>query len=136
VLSAPRERAGFSAFQTPDSDGNGLPERYLVARSTCSSRGLEVIGSEVPAFDANDLDPGPDRVPDLVSACLEPSDVGSQQGFVTFSTGLNWQTTKRFSTFLRYRWSKRTSGGEIYAPEFDDNAITLGFTYSYDIDLY
>jgi hypothetical protein len=53
-----------------------------------------------------------------------------------FATSLNWQMSKRFSTFLRYRFSKRTSTGDQPLGEFDNNAFWLGFTYRYDVDLY
>lgn len=100
------------------------------------------IGDVVDLFDAgpNAADPCPgDPVAVISNAsvrCLGFSSRDVSQDSLSLSTGLNWQMTRRFSTFLRYSWFDRSGGGDVVVPEYDKSVVTLGFRYGYDIDLY
>jgi hypothetical protein len=70
------------------------------------------------------------------TACFAISDSAIDYQQAGFDLGLNWQMSRRFSTFLRYRFIDQTSGGDSRIEEFDKSVVSLGFTYRYDVDLY
>ncbi len=109
--------------------------RGAVARPRCG--GLPEVYRLDDAFAAKLNDEGIYERRPLVSSCVESFEADSELDYqhLGFSATLNWQLSRRFSTFVRYRYQERTSSSSGVR-EFADNVVTLGFTYNHDIDLY
>ncbi len=55
---------------------------------------------------------------------------------VAATTQLDWRTTERWTTFLRYSYMDQTSEGDRPLDEYTNHRFVLGFRYDYDVDLY
>ncbi len=93
------------------------PENPALQRAICGPNSVEVVEGNV-------------------TDCLGFSSQQASQDSKGFSAGLNWQMTRQFSTFVQYRWYQRSAGGETRRSDIDKNVFTLGFAYSYDVNLY
>jgi hypothetical protein len=70
------------------------------------------------------------------TACMGATDSSVDYQQTGFNLGLSWRMTRRFSTFLRYRFLDQSNGGDTELEEYNQNVVSLGFTYRYDVDLY
>jgi len=53
-----------------------------------------------------------------------------------FAVALSWRTSKRWSTFLRYRFREQINeGDDPRLEDYDKHVVSLGFRYQYDLDL-
>jgi hypothetical protein len=68
--------------------------------------------------------------------CAGVSDNAIDSETRLFAVALNWRTSKRWSTFLRYRFREQINeGDDPRLEDFDKHVVSLGFRYQYDLDL-
>jgi hypothetical protein len=108
---------GASAISTEDDQGLSVAVD-AEGNPILDGQGIPVIGRRVG------------------TACMGATDTAvdyQQQGL---NLGLSWRMTRRFSTFLHYRFLDQSTGGDTDLDEFNQNVVSVGFTYRYDVDLY
>jgi hypothetical protein len=110
----------------PENPGTDL----ISERAACGSSSVEFVESDDFAL----VDGEVAHV--VRTDCLGFTSTSRSQDYYSVAATVNWQMTRRFSTFLRYSWFQRSAGGDTRVPEYDKNVVTLGFKYGYDIDLY
>jgi hypothetical protein len=76
-------------------------------------------------------------VPVVGSICLPLKADNAIEAAVVAATGqLDWRTTERWTTFVRYTFMDQSAKSDRLVDEYTDHRVVLGFRYDYDLDLY